>query len=291
MGIGRVTQKAMSEGTLRGLQASLARTAKLQNELSSGKRIAVPSDDPSGTASAMTFRGQRSAAEQHLRNIDGALGRLNTTDSAIADLSDRLNAIRNLMVQSKSGAISTEGQAALSAQVSAVRGNVVDIYNTRYLDRPVFGGTIPGNVSVDATGAYVGNEADVAIRISGDAQVRVDVKGTAVAADTVPGLLDQIAAEMKTPGGVSAASFEALDAARSKVLQAIGDIGARTSRVEAARTQVDSLRLDLQGRISQSEDIDLPETIMNLQAQQVAYQSALGAASKVIQTSLVDFLK
>jgi flagellar hook-associated protein 3 FlgL len=290
MGISRITQRAMSDSALRGLQASLSRTATLQNQLSSGKRISNPSDDPSGTASAMTFRSQRSASEQHLRNIDGATGRLNTTDSALTDLSDRLNKIRELMVRSQSGALSTEGRSALSAEVTAVRGNVVDIYNTRYLDRPVFGGTAPGDVALDATDTYVGNDATVEVRISRDATVRVDVKGTDIAADTVPALLTQIATEM-TSGGVSAASFAALDAARSKVLQSIGDVGSRGSRVEAAKTQVDSLRLDLQGRISQSEDIDLPETIMNLEAQKVAYQAALGAASKVLQTSLVDFLK
>lgn len=290
MGLSRITQRSVSDSALRGLQASLARTATLQNQLSSGKRISNPSDDPSGTASAMTFRSQRSAAEQHLRNIDGATGRLNTTDSALTDLSDRLNKIRELMVRSQSGALSTEGRSALSAEVSAVRGNVVDIYNTRYLDRPVFGGTAAGDVALDATDTYVGNDATVEVRISRDATVRVDVKGTDVAADTVPALLTQIATEM-TSGGVTAASFAALDAARSKVLQAIGDVGSRGSRVEAAKTQVDSLRLDLQGRISESEDIDLPETIMNLESQKVAYQAALGAASKVLQTSLVDFLK
>ena len=53
----------------------------------------------------------------------------------------------------------------------------------------------------------------------------------------------------------------------------------------------DSARLDLTAKISEQEDIDFPETIMNMQAQQVAYQSALAAAAKVTQVSLVDFLR
>ncbi len=289
--IGRITQRAISTTTLRGLQASLDRSAQLQEQLSSGRKISQPSDDPSGTASAMTFRSQRSAAEQHLRNIDAARGRLATTDSALTDLSDRLNRVRELLVQSRNGALSDEGRSALGAEIIAIRSDVVDIYNTRYLDRPVFGGTAAGDVALDATGTYVGNDQPVDVRISRDATVRVDVKGTDVAADTVPALLTQLAAEVTAPGGVTNASFAALDAARSQVLRSLGDVGARASRVDAAREQVDSLRLDLQGRISENEDIDLPETIMNLQAQQVAYQSALGAAAKVLSTSLADFLK
>jgi flagellar hook-associated protein 3 FlgL len=289
--IGRITQRAISDSALRGLQASLDRSARLQQQLSSGRRIGQPSDDPSGTASAMTFRSQRMAAEQHLRNIDGAQGRLAATDSAISDLSDRLNRVRELLVQSQNAALSPEGRAALGAEISSIRSNVLDIYNTRYLDRPVFGGTTPGDVAVDASGTYVGDEAPVEVRISRDATVRVDVQGTAVAADTVPALLDQLALEVPTAPGVTTASFDALDAARSKVLQSMGDVGARAARVDTSRTQVDSLRLDLQSRVSQNEDVDLPETIMNLQAQQVAYQSALGAAAKIMQTSLADFIK
>lgn len=288
--LGRITHRSISDSALRGLQSSLDRSAKLQEQLSSGKRISQPSDDPSGTASAMTFRSQRAATEQHLRNIDTIQGRLNTTDSAITDLSSRLNKVRELLVQSRSGSLSTEGRAALASEISAIRGNVVDIYNTRYLDRPVFGGTAAGDVAVDTTGTYVGDDQPVELRVNRDAKVRVDVRGTDVAADSVPALLDQLATEVAS-GTVSATSFADLDAARSKVLTALGDIGARAARVETARAQVDSLRLDLEGRISQNEDIDLPETIMKLQAQQVAYQSALGAASKILTTSLVDFLK
>jgi flagellar hook-associated protein 3 FlgL len=288
--LGRITHRSISDTALRGLQSSLDRSARLQEQLSSGKRISQPSDDPSGTASAMTFRSQRAATEQHLRNIDTIQGRLNTTDSAVTDLSSRLNKVRELLVQSRSGSLSTEGRAALASEISAIRGNVVDIYNTRYLDRPVFGGTAAADVAVDATGTYVGDDQPVELRVNRDAKVRVDVRGTDVAADSVPALLDQLATEVAA-GTVSATSFADLDAARSKVLTALGDIGARAARVETARAQVDSLRLDLEGRISQNEDIDLPETIMKLQAQQVAYQSALGAASKILTTSLVDFLK
>jgi flagellar hook-associated protein 3 FlgL len=239
----------------------------------------------------MTFRSQRASAEQHLRNIDSAQGRLNVTDAAVGDLSSRLAKVRELALASLNGALSTEGRSALGAEISSIRSNVVDIYNTRYLDRPVFGGTVAGSDAVDVTGSYVGNEAPVEVRISRDATVRVDVKGTDVAADSVPALLDQLAVEVASPGGVTNATLDALDAARSKVLNTIGDVGARASRVESAKAQVDSLRLDLTGRISQNEDIDLPETIMNLQAQQVSYQSALGAAAKILQTSLGDFLK
>jgi flagellar hook-associated protein 3 FlgL len=239
----------------------------------------------------MTFRSQRAAGEQHLRNIEQATGRLNVTDDALTSMSGRLRAVRELMIQSRSGAINGEARSALAAQIGAIRGEVVDLYNTRYLDRPVFAGTAPGSFAVDpASGTYVGDDGRVEARISRDATVRVDVPGTEVGADTVPELLTRIAGSVAA-GAVTAADFDDLDASVSKVLQALGDVGARGARIGTTKAAVDATRLELTSRISMQEEVDLPETIMNLSAQQVAYQAALGAAAKIQQTSLADFLR
>ena len=291
MTVARITQRSITDTALRGLQGNLSRLQELQQQLSSGRRIGGPSDDPSGAASAMTFRSQRAQGEQHLRNIDHATGRLTATDDALTNLSDRLRGVRELMIQSRSGAINSDARSTLASQISSIRSEVVDIYNTRYLDRPVFGGTTPGVNAVDpATGAYLGDDATIETRISRDALVRTDVKGTDVAADVLPELLTRIAANTGS-GSLTPADFDELDAVMSKVLQNLGDVGARAARVETTKAAVDSSRLDLTSRISVNEDVDLPETIMNLQAQQVAYQAALGAAAKIQQTSLVDFLR
>ncbi len=287
----RITQQSISSSTLRGLQAALGRVQDLQGQLSSGRRIAVPSDDPSGTASAMTFRSQQRADEQYLRNIDQVSARLGVTDTALTQLSDRLRAVRDLLVRAGNGGLGPESRAALASEASSLKSEILDLYNTTYLDRPVFGGTSPGGRALDAAGTYVGDDQPVVSRISRDATVRLDVKGTDVAADTLPAVLDRIVADLGGTAAIPAADFDDLDAARRKVLQALGDVGARAARVDATRANVEAHRLDLGSRISENEDIDLPATIMNLQSQQVAYQSALGASAKILQTSLVDFLR
>jgi flagellar hook-associated protein 3 FlgL len=288
----RVTQGLISASSLRGLQSALGRVQDVQAQLSSGKRISVPSDDPSGTASAMTLRSQQAADVQYLRNIDQVTARLNVTDTTLTSISDRLRSVRQLLVQAQNGALSTESRAALSAQAGALKGELVDLYNTTYLDRPVFGGTVAGQQAIDpTTGAYVGNDQPVSTRISRDATIRVDVKGTDVAADRIAPLLDRITTDLAAGNGIPSADFDDLDAVASTVIQALGDVGARTARIEATKANVDSQRLDLTARISENEEIDLPATIMNLQSQQVAYQSALGASAKILQTSLLDYLR
>jgi flagellar hook-associated protein 3 FlgL len=240
----------------------------------------------------MTFRSQQAADEQYLRNIDQVSARLGVTDNTLTQLSDRLRGVRDLLVQAGNAGLGADSRNALAAQAAALKSEIVDLYNTTYLDRPVFGGTVPGQQAVDpTTGAYIGNDQSVQTRISRDATVRIDVKGSDVAADTTPALLDRIVADLGTTATIPSADFTDLDATLSKVMQALGDVGARASRVDSTKANVDSHRLDLVARISENEDVDLPQAIMNLQSQQVAYQSALGASAKILQTSLVDFLK
>jgi len=287
----RITQSMISSTALRGLQGNLSRVQQLQQQLSSGKQISTPSDDPSGTAAAMTLRSQRAADDQYLRNIDQVNGRLSVTDTTLTTLSDRIRSVRETMVASRNGALSTDSRAALAKQVDALRDEITSLYNTTYLDRPIFGGSVQGQAALDPTGAYIGDNAPVTARISRDAVVRTDVTGPEAAADVLPALLTQISADINSTTGATSADFTQLDAAMSTVQQALGDIGARQSRVDATKSIVDSQQLDFTSRISAVEDIDMPKTIMNLQAQQIGYQAALGSAAKMLQTSLVDYLK
>ncbi len=292
MTLARVTQSTSRTLALRGLQASLSRAAELQQELSSGRRLSRPSDDPAATVASMQLRSARAADDQFQRNSDQARGRLTVADSALTSLSERVTTVRNLMIQSRNGSLSTDGRTALAAQVNAIRDEVINLYNSSYLDRPIFGGSVPGKQAVDpATGAYLGNDVAISTRISVDSTIRVDVKGTDAAADTLPAALSAVAANVVTPGGATAADFTDIDDAFSKLQRALGDVGARAQRVETTNNLVEGHRLDLVSRISENEDVDLPETIMKLQAQQVGYQTALGSAAKLLQTSLADFLK
>jgi flagellar hook-associated protein 3 FlgL len=289
-GSSRITQNTVADTALRGLQSNLERLQKLQGQLSSGRKVSQPSDDPSATVASMTLRSRRTADEQYLRNIDQAIGRLTVTDNALTQLSDRLRNVRDLIITARNGALGEASLSGVAANIDAVRSEILDLYNTTYLDRPIFGGTVFGLTAVDASGTYVGDGGAVEIRIATDAVLRVDVDGVAIGADTVPAELTQIAANIAA-GTVGDDDLDVVDAALNLVARAMGDVGARSERVNQTRSMVDSHRLDLTSRISVHEDVDMPETIMKLEAQRVGYEAALQSAAKIQQISLVDFLK
>jgi flagellar hook-associated protein 3 FlgL len=85
--------------------------------------------------------------------------------------------------------------------------------------------------------------------------------------------------------------MDSLQAAGQRIQDQLASVGALYNRVQTMRDRADSTALNLKSSLSEVEDIDLPKTIVDLQLQETAYQSALSATAKVIQPSLVDFLR
>jgi flagellar hook-associated protein 3 FlgL len=82
-----------------------------------------------------------------------------------------------------------------------------------------------------------------------------------------------------------------LDGVINGMLAAAANVGTRSARMQTAATVNMSSALNLKTQLSNTEDIDLPKTIMELQMQQNGYQAALQATAKVISPTLLDFLK
>lgn len=310
----RITQRSIQESTLANLQRNLQGMATIQEQLSSQKRINRPSDDPTGTVSALALRADLRATEQHRRNADDGNAWLSTTDSTLASATTQLNKVQSLVTQGlNTGANSAVPRAAIAVEIEGIRGSLVNLANTQYLGRNIFAGTAAGS-AVDPTmtttatlpsgttyptSAYTFQDpgGTVERQVASDAKVRVDTPGREVFgedATSVFALLDKISAQLKTADPIAAGlsdSLGELATAQARVRTAQAGVGARQNRVEYAQQQADDRKVSLNTSLSQVESIDLPATIVALQSQQTAYQAALGATAKVLQPSLMDFLR
>jgi flagellar hook-associated protein 3 FlgL len=288
----RVTNRMISDSALRGLQTNLSRNAALQEQLSSGKLLTRPSDNPGAAVSSMQLRTQQRLDTQYLSNIDNAAGRLATADSALTTISTMMIEAKTIMVNAQDRALPDASRAALSAQMETLQKGISDAYNTQWLGRPVFGGTAPGSVAINSDAEYVGNDLPVTTRIAREVSIRIDVGGKAAGADILPGLLGDMAANIAA-GAVDDVDFfqNQIDVVANLINTAHGELGARAAQVESTKNRVDLEQLDLKTRITNNEDVDLPKAILELQASAVAYQASLGAAGKILQTSLLDYLR
>jgi flagellar hook-associated protein 3 FlgL len=301
----RVTNSSITSMSLANLQASLQRGAALQEQLSSGKRINRASDDPSGTVSALSLQGEIDRTNQFSRNASDGVGWLTTVDSTLTSVNSLLSRARDLTVQAAStGSGDANSQTAIATELKQLRDSVLQFANTTYLGRPIFGGTTAGTAAFAAGStstiggqpdiAYVGDSGTVQRRISDGTTVRVDSDATATfgaAGSSVFDVLATVIDHLQNNPAALSSDITAIDGAAGRVRSQMTDVGVRQQRVEAGQSTAGNRVLDLTARLTDVEDIDMPATIVALQTQQVAYQAALGATAKVVQPSLLDFLR
>lgn len=291
----RITTRSMYDSTLLQLQSSQTRIGRLQAQMSSGKRIARASDDPSGAASAMQLRGELSRYTQYDRNSSDGLAWLGTIDSTLQSMTTSMNRVRTLVVQgSSTGTMSATDRQALATEVAGLRQSLLGAANTTYLGRPVFGGTTSGSVAYDSTGAYVG-DSHVVTRAVGDNQtVRVDLTGPeafSAGGTDLFSLLSQVQSDLTGNTANLSKDLTSIDAVMNQMRTGLSDVGARYARIETLSTDAATRSTDLTSSLSQVEDSDLAQTMTELSIAQTAYQATLQSTAKVIQPSLMDYLK
>jgi flagellar hook-associated protein 3 FlgL len=298
----RVTDTSMATKALSDLQRSQARSQKLQSQISGGKLLTRPSDSPTGTVTSLQLRGEVRATQQYGRNAEDGLGWLGTIQDTLGDASSSVIRVRDLTVQALSSSNNDQSRQAMAVEIDNIRQQLLGQANGKYMDRPVFGGTTPGGVAYqqDATTGemkYVGNDNPTTRTVGPNAKVRIETSGPEAFGE--PGtdtelftVLDTISKSIRSDDQDTLnKSLENLDTAHDLLKSALSDVGARYNRVEQMKQSADDHLLSVSSQLSDIEDVDLPKAIMELQIQQTSYQAALAATAKVIQPSLIDFLR
>ena len=302
----RVTNEMLVTGALQRLQTRMSAFQRAQSQLASGRQRLAPSDDPGSASRALLLRSELKSRDQELRNADDATAWLNVTDSKLQSAVERLQRARDLAVRGGSS-LSDDGRAALATEVAQIREELVGIANSRYRGRPLFGGFGDGDAAhVDTTTTpptwtLVGTNGaeDITRRVSDTETVVVNVNAAAAfgldpanANDNVFAALDDLGAALTSgdQAGIST-GLSRIDAALTNISAAQATVGATTNQVASAQTRVTDARQAARTELSDVEDVDVAEAIMETQTQQVAYEATLGALGRALPPSLVQFLR
>jgi flagellar hook-associated protein 3 FlgL len=292
----RITQRAVALTSLQGLNRNLDAVGKLQQQLTSGRLINAPSDSPTGTNRAMQTRADQAAVAQQGRNLTDAQSWLEQTDSALQTMLSTTRRVRDLTVQGlNTGATAPVAQEALATEVTSLREGLLSLANLQIQGRPLFGGITSGGQAYDATGAWQGDGTNpVERRVSDTEKIRVDLTGPEAFGDPANDLfkiVDKIATDLVANPAALSVHLQDLDAVMKQMQGAVADVGTRASRVERLQLINSDRSIALTQQLGETENIDLPNTIMRLQMQQVGYEAALSATAKALQPTLLDYLR
>lgn len=137
----RVTQSMLSNNMLRNLNSSYLKMSKLQDQITSGKKITRPSDDPVVAVKGMSYRTQLDKVDQFIRNTGEVNAWFDTTDMSLGQAGDALNRVKELVVQAANDTNTADDRAKIKAEIDQIREQLRDLGNTKVADKSIFTGT------------------------------------------------------------------------------------------------------------------------------------------------------
>jgi flagellar hook-associated protein 3 FlgL len=290
----------------RGINAILQRqsdASKSQLQISTGKRINTPSDDPAGAARVISYTREIETLEQYLSNADRVTARLGLEEASIDAMQNILQRVRELTVQGGSDLLTQQNKQAIAAEIWELREEVIGLANTRdaqgeYIFAGYQTGTKPFEEQAGGTVDYNGDLGSRKLQISATRQIAdgdngydvfVDVE-TATGKRSVFDTLYQIATDLDnnlTVGGY----IDDIDLALSNTYEVQATIGARMNAVDEQVAVNEDVILAMEISRSEEEDVDFAKAIADFNKQVTALEAAQQAYVKISELSLFNFLR
>jgi flagellar hook-associated protein 3 FlgL len=267
-----------------------------QQSVTTGKRINSLSDDPTGASTAINLRSLRAQLQQYSANLDQAKGFLSFSESALDETSKLMNTAYQLAV---SGANSTTDQSArqeMVSQVGDLQKRLLDLANTQGPDgKYIFAGQktdVQPFTAKDGALVYAGDANTIAAETGPADQVVMNIPGNTVFSNLYAQLSDL---KKNLAGGdvarLSGVNIAGLKDAIKTVDGLRGDIGAKLqSLAQQASANTNRLTEFTKG-ISNVEDVDVTQAIVQLKQAETAYQAALMTTGQANKFSLLDFIQ
>jgi flagellar hook-associated protein 3 FlgL len=296
----RITENTQYRDALLNLEQTVETVAKFQSQVSSGKRLNVPSDDPQAAAEDVGAYAELGTLNRYASAGDVATAGLSIIDSALSDIINQLNAAKTAAQSAEGSPISDAQRNAAVMTLQGVKQALVSDLDTKFQGTYVFAGTktttVPFTITGTTVSAYQGNSGAVTVDVGSQTSIDVTLDGQSITQGTdatdVFTRIDALITAVQngdTPG--ISAGIAALGDAYARAIQAQTSVGTSLSRLESQAARLQTMATAVQGQISSLEDADLAQAIVGLQKGQTAEQAALGAlATTQRQRTLMDFI-
>jgi flagellar hook-associated protein 3 FlgL len=278
--------------------ASKYQLAKVAEELNNanlivatGKRINKLSDDPVGVTQGLNIKAALANIEQLGRNISLGNLWLASSESAMSQTQGIVSELKALSVQMASATTDAAARSSAAQIVQNMLAEIVTLANTDVSGRYIFGGTKTDAAPFSQNGTYSGNNDAFTIKSGKNATIEVGSDGSAAFGTLFTTLSAfQTALETNDVSGIQNA-MTGLDTNFDAITEKISYVGAQMRRIEVKGTILENMNLSNTARLSEVEDADITEAIMNLKSAEFAYQATLASSARVMTLSLVNYLQ
>lgn len=329
----RVTSKMMTTNFLSNMNRNLNQMQKIQNQLTTGKTVHRPSDNPFIVARSMQLHGDIEANEQYNSNIKDTINWLDATDTALGQLTDTMQRVRELTVSAGNAAYGEDERKAIGDEINQRVEEIGTILNTSFDGRYIFGGTRgsfkPVGTEKDNGGNsvlnYVSKEGEIIDKntdnskhmselsmIGKDLNVEiskgvimdynvnvqdiVSFKNEAGEETDMMALLGDLVKNINSPevgdrSKVIEENLKGITDTVDNLLTIRAEVGAKQNRMESAQLKNEEENLNLKEVLSGTEDVNFTEKSIESETMRTIYMASLQTSSKVLQQSLLDYIR
>jgi flagellar hook-associated protein 3 FlgL len=299
----RVTQNTLNHNMLFNLNRSNKAMGKYQEQASSGKKINKPSDDPVTAVRGMFYRSSLDEIDQYKSNADDGLSWLTTTDEALDEVTSVLQRVRELTVKGLNGTNDPNARYAIAEEVNQLKEHLGEVANAQIAGKYIFAGTDVLTPPFRDDPAVAGsakefrnaNQEKLELQVGQTNNVQINVRGIDVFNnDGIGGIfkvLTDIVSEFRSPTAGTTDHLDKLDGQVDNLLKERSELGARMNRMELSVSRIGGLEVSTTRLLSSEEDVDLAQVITDLKTQESVQNAALSVGARIIQQSLVDFLR
>lgn len=307
----RITSANAFESSLSNLQRRQQALSQSQEQLTSGKRVLKPSDDPAAAAAAERALAAESRSKAQLRALDSSRSAMQLSESALGNAGELMQQARELLVSAGNGSRTDADRRLIAEAMRGLRDDLLAVSNrSDGAGRYLFGGQgadspplldSPGGVTYNAASGQLLAASGEASPLSIDGQaawLQAPDPANAGSMLSVFDVLDRVVGELLTPGRTAAQVSQTVSSGLGDIDITANNLSAWRARTGEALNRIDGIelrlsqtKLDAQRERSDAEDLDMLQAISEFQNRQTGYDAALKAYSTVQQMSLLQYLR
>jgi flagellar hook-associated protein 3 FlgL len=290
----RITEDSTYRNLIRDLARIQERMQTSQNEISSGLKVAKPSDDPSAAADIVHIHAESGEAGQYLRNLDFGRTRLEFTDGVLDGVERMVERVRTL------GQLSLTNLDTASlyvTEVTGLRDQILAAANTGYQGRFIFGGSNtavpPYQRQADGSITYQGNSDAVSLQVGRASKLQIQIPGNEV----FTGAVDVFATVKRLNDAMTAGDKAGVNEEILNLERVAQQLSVSRSRIGGNVNVADSIEADLKAyELARASDLtrlqsaDLSKAISDFTLNENALRAATAVGARISQLSILDYL-
>lgn len=309
----RVTSNMLNNQMLLNLNRNGVNLNNLQTQLTTGRKINKPSDDPVGITYSMRYRAELSSNDQYQKNVSSAQSWLEYTDTTVNQVGSILHRMKELTVQASNSTNPPSALNSIRTEIEQLKEQLIDIGNSKVNGKYIYNGQKydqkPYDFPKDADGKSIILDTDIETLVtdSGDVnyivgdsvQLPVNITGNVIFGtpddkdgDHLFSIINRLTKALEDGNFKDiSGELDKIDTRLDKVLTARSVVGARANRVDLMAGRLGDLESNLTDMQSRTEDADAEKVLLNAKVQESIYNASLSVGAKIISNTLADFIR